>query len=394
MKKILYVFCSQNFSGAEIVMERLIVTNPTVNPVALCPPGDFAIRLNAHGIKVVEEPALSSLERGKNNFSDAALAFILILKFIKITARVMQLVRTEKFDVIHANNVSAAFYTRLAMMLCKALRKKIVWIWSNHDVFYPDGNRSKKIASLCHAWFDQTIAVSQAVKNAYPQFTDKIDVLYNGLDANQFKPVQAVRTAFRTKYAISDADIAIGIVGVVSHVKGQHLLLDAFNRLHNQIPNTVLFIIGKFNPQEPTYESEIRKMADQYGKHCIVTGPLTDMVAVYNGLDIVVNATLMKRSEPLGTTIYEAMACECLVLATATGGSPEIISDGQDGYLCQSDDAASLSERLLYMSSHFTEMTQMRYAARQKVLNKFSIETMVITYNRLLDAFLGKDAHA
>lgn len=381
----LYAMCSRNYSGAEIVMERLMIANRDhVRPLVLCPPGAFADRLRERGVRVVEEPALDSLERGARRYSRIGLGCRVALKFARITWRVLALIRREPLHIVHANNLAAATYLLPASLLTRG--RGPVWIWSNHDLTYPDGEPSIRLARLCLRVYERTIAVSRAVRDRYADRGDRIVVLHNGLDPDAFAFDAAARERFRANWTLGDDTVAIGIVGAIAAGKGHRVLVEAFARLIECHPDITLLIVGPDGLDETSYATELRALADRLAPGRVrFTGRLTDMRGAYCGLDVVVNATTAKREEPLGTTIYEAMSCERIVVATRTGGSPEIIDHGVNGFLCAPDDANAMAECLGRVLAQLGKLAPMRLAARDKVIRCFSIDRMCASYNDLLD---------
>lgn len=108
------------------------------------------------------------------------------------------------------------------------------------------------------------------------------------------------------------------------------------------------------------------------------------MVSFYNGCDIVVNNSNKEGGEPLGTTLYEAMACEKIVAASATGGSPEIIDDKINGYLFKPDSPEDIYQILKDILLNITSLQKVQQNARIKVSKRFNILTMAERYNLLL----------
>ncbi len=386
MTTVLYVMCSQNYSGAEIVIERLVLANrDRVRPLLLCPPGAYADRLRARGVTVIEERALASLNRGERRYTRLGLAIRVALKLLGITRHLLRIIRDEQPTVVHANNLAAAVYSLPACLAAPLLGCRARWIWSNHDLTYPHGRLSVWLARVCHRCYERTIAVSNAVRERYGRYAARIEVLYNGLDPYELAFDPEARSRFRQQWKLDRDTVAIGIVGMIEEGKGHHLLVQAVGRIAPKWPAVRLLIVGPFGRSDPAYESRLRAVVKQYGRGCVqFTGPVDLIKDVYSGLDIVVNATTSRRQEPLGTTIYEAMACERVVVATRTGGSAEIIDDGVDGFLCAPDSVDALAERLEHVLSHFHGLGEVRAAARQKVMARFSIGRMCKEYNDLL----------
>src|SRR5207237_10676882 len=98
------------------------------------------------------------------------------------------------------------------------------------------------------------------------------------------------------------------------------------------------------------------------------------------------NNSSKQGSEPLGTTIYEAMACEKIVLASNTGGSPEIIENGIDGFLFDADEQDQLKSVLEKVVTLIEEgSSTIQKSARRKAEGKFNIHEMITDYNKIVD---------
>lgn len=110
------------------------------------------------------------------------------------------------------------------------------------------------------------------------------------------------------------------------------------------------------------------------------------MLSFYNGCDIIVNNSDTEGSEPLGTTIYEAMACKNIVAASATGGTPEIIDDKINGFVFDPNNPEAIFKTLKWICSTISTLQQVRENARKKVHERFDIVRMAEQYNLLLSS--------
>ena len=144
----------------------------------------------------------------------------------------------------------------------------------------------------------------------------------------------------------------------------------------------------RFFVRFPGYSEDVKAAIAKNSK-IIYLGYIDDIVEFYNGCDIIINNSSGLRSEPLGTTIYEAMACEKIVLASNTGGTPEIITDEKDGFLFDSEQQSDLEQKLSYVFEKHDVMDNIRSAARSKVIEKFNISIMIDTYNKILNGHIN-----
>ena len=91
-------------------------------------------------------------------------------------------------------------------------------------------------------------------------------------------------------------------------------------------------------------------------------------------------------SESLGTTIYEAMAFEKIVVASDTGGTPEIITDLVDGFLFPAEQQFELLAKLDDIISNYPVYGNIKKRAREKVNQQFNILKMKADYNQILNS--------
>lgn len=382
VKKVLYVFCSSNYSGAEIVIVRLIENNRSVTPIVLCPQGAFSDLLVSKGIKTITNNSLKALNRSKDKKSKLMLLAIIALKFLKINIHLLYILLKNRIDAIHANNLSASVYIIPAVLLLKPF--KVNCLWSNHDLVYPDGEKMDKLATNCVKVFDVTLAVSIAVKRKFPDVLQhKIEVLYNGLDVSKFVYDKALRANFRQQIGVDDNIIVFAIVGLIIPRKGHLLLFEAFQSIIQEYKNIKLLVVGKFIPNEYEYEEKIKGIIDN--KQIVLLGHTNNIAELYSGIDVLVNASLPEMSEPLGTTIYEAMAFNRIVIASNTGGSPEIIDNNLNGFLFEAGNINSLKQVMKQILNNWQGLEGMRTEARALVEKRFNIQQMVTTYNTILD---------
>ncbi|MBY0424596.1 MAG: glycosyltransferase family 4 protein, partial [Cytophagales bacterium] len=232
----------------------------------------------------------------------------------------------------------------------------------------------------------ETIAVSNAVKNKIdPTLSNKkISVLYNGVNLSEFSENQSIRSKARKKLSISENSIVISIIGTISDYKGQDLVIYAFKNIKQLNTNNIyLLIVGRC--EDVQFLDFLKKSSCEFQNESIKFIDHTDnILEIYNCIDILVNATKSYRSEPLGTTIIEAMALKKLVVASNTGGSPEIVDDMENGFIFEVDDENSLTAKLGYIINNFQNLDHIRNNARKKVQSTFEIELMTENYNNLL----------
>jgi glycosyltransferase involved in cell wall biosynthesis len=385
MLNVLYVFGGEKASGAEKVIERLVIQNNAhVNAHLFISPGSFAQTLlddpNSAFTKIILLSRLKKLNRS----STGQLQFYLaaLFNYFYISWFAFRYARKNKIDVVHANTIVPASYLLPAIWFSKIFNSRIKWFWSDHDLRY-FSPLDHKLSALCVNAFDLTLVVSEAVKKKYGSHATKVEVLYNGLNLNEFKNDASLRNAFRQSHKIDEQAIVIGLAGTIEPRKGQLMLINAFINVNQEFPGGQLLLAGPPSADEPVYVDDVLKSIENIPS-IIYLGKISNMVSFYNSCDIIVNNSNNQGGEPLGTTIYEAMACEKIVAASATGGTPEIIDDKVNGYLFKPDSPEDICQILRDIVLHINSRQKVQENARIKVNERFNIVNMAEQYNLLL----------
>ncbi|GAB2700876.1 hypothetical protein GCM10027037_27290 [Mucilaginibacter koreensis] len=381
-KQVLYVFGGAKAQGAEIVIERMMSYNTDkVNAHLFISPGDFADAL----IEAKKPYHITKINQLKklNRSSTSAFKFIVraLTNYFSISYQVYKYLKKHNIHTVHANTMVPAAYMLPLVLYSRFFFKKVKWYWSDHDLKYFSKIDSIQ-SSLCCKLYDTTLVVSEAVKRKHHS-SPKALVLYNGLDMNLFKADALVRAAFRSELGLAGHHLLIGIAASINPDKGQLELIEVFNQLIEEHPDIRLILAGSYAINTPEYESKIKATIGN-NSAIIHKGFIKDMTTFYNGCDIVINNSNEHRSESLGTTIYEAMAFEKVVVASDTGGTPEIITDQKDGFLFKVDKGDALKAQLNDVINRYHSLTAVRTEARKKADDKFNIQTMISKYNAII----------
>jgi len=187
------------------------------------------------------------------------------------------------------------------------------------------------------------VCVSKGVKNDLIQTLSlspiNIDVVYNPVDFNKVSKLSFVDPVFIKKI---DGGLNIVAVGRLEYVKGFDILIKAFRKVNQIIPNTRLYIIG-----DGSCKSELIELRNKLGlKDFIVfTGFTENPWAEIRAADLFV---LSSRWEGFGNVIIEAMACETAVVSTNCDFGPsEIIKDKFNGRLVANENIATLADSII-----------------------------------------------
>ena len=171
----------------------------------------------------------------------------------------------------------------------------------------------------------------------------RYEVIYNSADFSRVKESEERRQKFRTRFGIPDDKLVILQVSMIIPEKGITVLLEAVRLVREQNANVHLVLAG-----EGSYRDEFTALGEKLGLagHVTWTGVVSDPFAegAYDAADIVCQVS--RWQEAFGQTIAEAMACRKPVIGTRVGGIPELIQDGESGYLVEAGDPHAIAEKL------------------------------------------------
>jgi glycosyltransferase involved in cell wall biosynthesis len=247
-------------------------------------------------------------------------------------------------------------------------------VWHEHNI-----KRLHAVNSRIFGWVARTcshvIAVSEAVARPLRRAglgEDVLRVVYNGIDLNRYAPDDTRARAARHELGLDERLPGIGLFGQYLPYKGHATLIEAAPLILEKVPGAHFFFVGAL--ENPPYEVSLRAQLAKAGltDRFTFTGWRADVHDVMRAMDVIVVATLTP--EPAALTLMEAMASGRPVVATQTGGTPEIVVDGETGFLFPPADAAALAERVLTLLSDRTIAADMGRRGRRRMEATFGVE--------------------
>lgn len=246
--------------------------------------------------------------------------------------------RRARVRLVHTNTLKAHLIGTAAARLAG-----LPLVWHVRDILEPGGARSwlLRAARIGHPTI---IAISQAVADQFAGAGLQPRVIHNGIPLEAFTPGEP-DPALRDALGLQPQHQVIAIVGRLTPWKGHRTLLQALARLAPERPDLRLMVVGEVSFWEPGYLDELHALAEDLGVHDRVLwlGFRADVAALLRLSDILV---LPSVDEPFGRAIIEAMAVARPVVATRSGGVPEIIEEWRTGLLVPPGQAPPLADAL------------------------------------------------
>jgi glycosyltransferase involved in cell wall biosynthesis len=288
----------------------------------------------------------------------------------------------RRVDLLHVNSYVPGNYARLAAALMQV--PIVIDHWHGLTRF----NRKRRfICRVLGRFTDLSLAVSRAVRdNLVIQGgldPAKVRIVANGVDVAAIDAARPGK-AVRRELGLPEGVPVIGLVGRLDHWgKGHRELFTAMARLRERHPVHALIVGGGRR------EAEVRELVAGLGLTGAVhfLGPRHDVPDLLHAMDIFV---LPSHSEGLSLALLEAMAAGLPVIATAVGGLPEVVTDGDNGLLIPPRDAGALAGALERLLANLAFAQRLGANARAHVREHFSLDRLGQEINKIYGELVKK----
>jgi glycosyltransferase involved in cell wall biosynthesis len=307
----------------------------------------------------------------------------------RIWTALRRLIRERDIDIVHAHEYKTDLLALLLSRVEPIAPLSTVHGWSGHSrretyVYYPVDRRL-----LRH--FPRLIAVSDEIRDMLVEAgTDpqRISTVLNAIDASAFVRDRRLERGHRRSYAAGEDTITIGAIGRLAPEKRFDLLIDALARLRARGRAVHLFFAGD-GPLRPALEAQAASLG--VSGNCTFLGHTRDVIGVHHALDVFVQTS---DHEGTPNCVLEAMALETPIVATAVGGTRQLIVDGVHGLLIPRRDPDALVHAIESIVEQPDAARVRARAARHRVETDLSFErrTRIVegVYEELMDTYHPK----
>ena len=235
-------------------------------------------------------------------------------------------------------------------------------------------------------WADQILCVSRALLDQSRAIwrlpTGRLRVVYNGIDLAQFAPAGAATLPIRCELGLAPTDLVITTVAVLRRPKGLEFMVHALAGLVHIYPQLRYLVVGDGEDR-----ARLEQLVAELGLtgHVVFSGVRTDVERVLQAADIFVLPSL---TEALPTVIAEAGAAGLPVVATAVGGTAEMVDDGRSGFLVRPGDAIALATACARLLADRALRGRMGSRGREIAYTRFDLgrqaQELAQTYRELI----------
>jgi sugar transferase (PEP-CTERM/EpsH1 system associated) len=298
-----------------------------------------------------------------------------------LVRRLRDLYRSDQIDVVHAHQYTPYFYAAAAA-LTSGLTPVI---FTEHGRHWPDRLRIKRamVNQILDLTTDSYTAVSEFTRRSLVNYEKiaarKIELIYNGIDLACSENATENRNDMRSRFDLKESDLLVLSIGRMDPIKDFATLIRAFAATTREFPGAHLWIAGD---GDKCYKQALLTLVGGLGLNDKVNllGARRDVDALLSASDLFAISSI---TEATSMTILEAMAADRTVIATRTGGNPELVVNGETGILVPVGDVGAMTEALSRLLKDSAMRDRMGAAARARVEEKFSKETAFARYRDL-----------
>jgi glycosyltransferase involved in cell wall biosynthesis len=291
-----------------------------------------------------------------------------------------KLLREFRPDIVHSHMYHATMLARLMRLLVRFPHM----ISTSHSAL--DGGRARVVAYRLTDWLtDISTNVSCEAVDAFVASgavpADRMIAIHNGIDVDKFRASPVARADIRRTFAVADDCRLFVAAGRLGWSKDYPNMFNALVRLPKDLDYKLLIAGG--GQLRPQLEKQVHDLGLSSRVHFL--GIRDDIAELMAAADVFVLSSV---GEGFGLVVAEAMACECVVVATDSGGVREVLGD--PGFLVPSQDPDALAAAIMAaVSLSRTEAIELGKAARRRVVETYSFERSIEKWRELYGNLLA-----
>ena len=282
-------------------------------------------------------------------------------------------IRSFRPDIVHTHLVHADIHGQLAMAAGRAVRVSSV---HSTDAFYRR-QPFRTGARLAGHRAGAVIAISDHVRAFLEDLrlvpADRVRVVHYGIDVSGWRLDESERRRAREQLGLRSAEVAVGMAARLIPGKGHSLLLEAVAEARRAHPQLRLLVAGR-GPLRVELEREAERIAPGA---VAFFGFVEDVKAFINACDVLAFPTQPALGEGFGLAALEAMASGRPVVATDVASLPELVSDGETGFLVAPRSVEALAAALASLASDGDLRERLGARGQERARTTFSLERMV-----------------
>jgi glycosyltransferase involved in cell wall biosynthesis len=323
----------------------------------------------------------------QSNATSAGLSCVMLgggdLGDLGVLHRLVAAVETHEIAVIHAHE----FYMSMIGTLVSAMTGIPLVVTLHGRNHYPDKRRRRLACRVMATRASALVTVSEDLRRFFCRTSGtalaRVRVIYNGIAVSNRLAANSRRGELLDSIGIPREAKIVGAVGNLYPVKGHLNLIRSARTIVRTHPTTHLVILGRGSQHDP-----ISALAEAMGirDRIHLLGYRDDVKEWLSAMDVFAMPSL---SEGLPLSLLEAMAAGVPPVVTQVGGMPEVIHDGETGFIVSPGDGAALADRISFLLANPSLATKIGTAAHDCILERFTVDKMAAEYRDMYCQAVG-----
>jgi sugar transferase (PEP-CTERM/EpsH1 system associated) len=289
--------------------------------------------------------------------------------------RLARVFKNHNVDIVHCHNFGPLLYGGLGGRLAGC---RVVYTVHGPEISI----RKRHVMFQKSPVVDRVVTVSDHVGrgavNRAGLDRKKVVSIVNGIDTDAFaNPADPGK--LRRELGLHEDKPLLGVIARLTPEKDHNTLFAAMAKILNTIDDAGLIVVG-----DGPMNGRLRLLTVELGIQSSVwfLGTREDISDLLPGLDVFV---LSSREEGFGITLLEAMAAGLPVVATKAGGIPEIVINGETGFLVDTGNSDAFADGVIRMLADKNRMLEMAEAGKKRARDVFGVDRMVHAYEALYE---------
>jgi glycosyltransferase involved in cell wall biosynthesis len=282
--------------------------------------------------------------------------------------RLSRVLKQLRPDVVHAHDPRGVAMAATALSIAAPQPRPA--LVASRRIEYPVARNS--FSSWKYSQVDGFLAISRAVRDRLAADripASKIVIVHEGVDVERI--VSLPSGNLHAALFLPTHSPIVGTIGALVAQKAHHTLIEAAAIVIKRVSDARFVILGE-GELRPQLEKQIKHL--HLERHVFLAGFRADVLELLKDVDVF---ALSSTHEGMCTSLVDAMAAEKPAVATAVGGVPEVVADGETGYLVPSRDAEALAARLAQLLKDQGLRKRMGSAGLERARRLFTVERMV-----------------
>jgi len=311
----------------------------------------------------------------------------------RLLLRLIRLIRSEGYAILDSQNIQSKFWSNIAALITKTVLVSTLNSWYANE--HGKASLKGKIYTALELSTNQSLGLYITVSEKDRQSLlksgvseDDVELIYNAVDLD-ISAIPGDKDWLIKEFSLPPRSIVCTAVGRLVPIKGYDVLIDAIQKIASQISELHCLIIGEGESKVELYE-QIKRAGMENRISLVGYLEREKAMSVLKSSDIF---AMPSRYEGTPIALLEAAALALPIIASSSGGIPELVTHGEHALLVPPEDSLALAQGLLKLTRERTYAEKLGQNAQKRIQKNFNLESQAsATWNAYQKALTSRNA--